>query len=111
MFRVFSVALLIAVCIADTAHAQWEKMTESYSGSNWCFAINGSNLFAGTSAGIFLSSDNGISWKKANVGMPVATDVQALAIHGTNIFAGARNGGIFRSMNNGTSWAVVNTAL
>jgi hypothetical protein len=37
--------------------------------------------------------------------------VSALAVSGTNLFAGTNGGGVFRSSNNGTSWAAVNTDM
>jgi len=38
-------------------------------------------------------------------------DVFALAVSGTNLFAGTLDGGVFLSTNNGTSWTAVNTGL
>jgi hypothetical protein len=38
--------------------------------------------------------------------------VTALAVSGTNLFAGTDGGsGVFRSTNNGTNWTAVNTGL
>ncbi|MCK7528687.1 MAG: hypothetical protein MZV64_69585 [Ignavibacteriales bacterium] len=37
--------------------------------------------------------------------------VSALAVSGTNLFAGTMAGGVFLSTNNGTSWTAVNTGL
>ncbi len=71
------------------------------------FAVSGSNFFAAGS-GVFLSTNNGTSWTK--VGTINAT-VYALAVSGTNLFAGTNNGGVFLSTNNGTSWTAVNTGL
>ena len=39
------------------------------------------------------------------------TLVQALAVSGTNLFAGTYGGGVFLSTNNGTSWTEVNNGL
>jgi hypothetical protein len=55
----------------------------------------GSNLFAGTSGGVFLSTDHGKSWTPVNTGL---TDIYvwSLAVSGTYLFAGAECGGIWR---------------
>jgi len=68
-------------------------------------------LFAGTSgAGVFLSTDNGISWTSANTGL-TNTFVSAFAVSGMNLFAGTSGGGVFLSVNNGTTWSAVNDGL
>jgi hypothetical protein len=66
------------------------------------FAISGNNLFAGTwQGGVFLSSDNGMSWSAVNDGLTNSSDqvssvVHALAIVGTDLYAGTRGAGIWR---------------
>jgi hypothetical protein len=37
--------------------------------------------------------------------------VSALAVSGTNLFAGLQGGGVYLSTNNGTSWTAVNDGL
>jgi hypothetical protein len=49
--------------------------------------LGGSNLLAGTDNGVFLSTNNGASWSAANAGL-TGTSVFALAMSGTNLFAG-----------------------
>jgi photosystem II stability/assembly factor-like uncharacterized protein len=82
----------------------------------------GAGLFAGTygGGGVCLSTDNGASWTPVNTGMPLAIPddsthgyawVTALAVSGTNLFAGTEGGhGVYRS-NMGTTWTAVNTGL
>jgi hypothetical protein len=54
--------------------------------------------------GVFLSTNNGTSWTAVNNGL-TNTFVRALAVSGTNLFAGTvEGGGVFLSTNNGTSW-------
>ncbi len=54
--------------------------------------------------GIYLSSNNGLSWNAVKNGMPDSIGVYSLAISGTNLFAGTCGKGIFLSTNNGISW-------
>jgi len=104
--------LFIIVCLFITSNplcAQWIQTNCPYDTIN-CFAINGSNLFAGTkSSGIFLSTNDGTSWTAVNSGLANAS-INALAVTGTNLFAGT-NAGVFLSTNNGTSWTGVNSRL
>lgn len=67
-------------------------------------------LFAGTEDnGVFLSTDNGNTWIKANSGI---TDliIRSFTSNGNTIFAGGR-GGVYKSSNNGASWSVINNGL
>jgi len=68
-----------------------------------CLAVSGNDLFAGTSVGVFLSTDQGSAWTPINNGLP---NVVALAVGNGNLFA-ATNGGLFLSTNNGSSWSLV----
>ncbi len=74
----------------------------------YALAVHGSNLFAGTDGGVFLSTNNGVSWTAVNTRL-TNTGVSALVVNGSNLFAGT--GGVFLSTNNGTSWTAVNTGL
>jgi len=75
----------------------------------------GANLFAGTdynykfvpNGGIYLSTNNGTSWSSIKTGWYV----YALAVSGTDLFAGTDGGGIFLSTDNGLSWNAINTGL
>jgi ligand-binding sensor domain-containing protein len=70
--------------------------------------VSGSNLFAGTYGGVFLSTNNGTSWTAVNTGFR-NTSVPAFAVSDSNLFAGTYGGGVFLSTNNGTTW--VNSGL
>ncbi|HXX64685.1 MAG TPA: T9SS type A sorting domain-containing protein, partial [Bacteroidota bacterium] len=72
--------------------------------------VSGTNLFAGTGGGVSLSTNNGTSWTAVNAGLTY-TIVHALAVSGSNLFAGTAGGGIFLSTNNGTSWTAASTGL
>ena len=69
--------------------------------------IKADTIFAGTKNGLFLSDDNGNSWKKAGL---KDVSIYALAIKSDTIFAGT-NLGVCLSTNNGYSWKKKNTGL
>jgi hypothetical protein len=72
--------------------------------------VSETGLFVGTSDGLFLSTSNGTNWIAVDSGL-TCSQVLALAVSGTNLFAGTGWGGIFLSTNNGTSWTPVNDGL
>ncbi len=75
-----------------------------------CFAFMGSNILAGTTQGIYASVDGGTSWSDTSGGL-ADYSIDALAISGTNIFAGAATNGVFLSTDDGTTWKAVNNGL
>ena len=113
MKRLLAFFVAVVLLGAQSLQAQWIQINgPSYGGDIRCFAVNGSNLFAGTDGGgVFLSTNNGTSWTAVNAGLPTNTSVYALAVNGSNLFAGTFRGGVFLSTNNGTSWTAVNTGL
>ncbi|MDD5289971.1 MAG: T9SS type A sorting domain-containing protein [Patescibacteria group bacterium] len=69
-----------------------------------CLAVQGNQLFAGTQAGLFVSTDDGVSWT-AVPGISWDTSVRALAVSGKNIFLGTWGKGLFLSTDSGTTWS------
>ena len=71
----------------------------------YSLAVSGTNLLAGTSAGVYRSTNNGTSWTVANTTL---TSVSAFTVSGINLFA-AQGSGVFHSTDNGTSWSQVSS--
>ena len=58
--------------------------------------MSGTNLFVGTAGGgVFLSTNNGASWKEFNKGL-TANSILSLSVSNTNIFAGTDGHGVWR---------------
>ena len=95
MKKLLLLAAIILVNFVPLINAQWVQTNGPYGGTVNCFAVSpngagGTNLFAGADGGgVSLSTDSGISWKKVNSGLTNNT-VNALAVSGTNLFAGTR---------------------
>lgn len=66
-------------------------------------------VFAGTSAGIYRSTDNGATWQVANTGLKYLTDVNIFVCN-DNVYA-YTSGDVFSTGNNGESWLCVSTGL
>ncbi|MDD5673538.1 MAG: PQQ-binding-like beta-propeller repeat protein, partial [Chitinivibrionales bacterium] len=107
---------------AGTQYAGVYRSTDA--GANWAqvnsglanapvlsLAASGNNLFAGMQNGIFLSTNNGTSWIEADSGLAPYTAVHALAVNGTNIFAGTYYHGVYLSSDSGISWIAVDSGL
>ena len=85
--------------------ASWNASGLAPSGV-YVLAISGKNLFAGAN-GLFLSTNNGTSWDTV---LP-STNITALAVDSSNLFAGAAYGGVYRSTDNGTTWTSSDSGL
>jgi hypothetical protein len=76
----------------------------------FCFAVEDTNIFAGTwGYGVFRSSDGGTSWIPVNSGLP-STSVLSMIVHGGNVVAGTFNG-IYLSTDEGSNWIQVSDGL
>lgn len=82
----------------------------------WQFAVSGTNIFAGITTdrageyGVYRSTDNGASWAPSRTGLPLAWDVNSIAVSGDDIFAGTF-GGVFLSTDQGANWSPMNSGL
>jgi hypothetical protein len=79
-------------------------------------SASATKLLAGTSAGMFRSTDNGTQWNASNTGLPKDTygntrEVSAIGQSGSDLFAGTSLGGVFRSRDGGSTWVEVNIGL
>jgi hypothetical protein len=68
--------------------------------------IYGTGVLAAGPGDIYSSSDNGTTWTPLNTGF--GSDINAIAVGGTAIFAGTSFGGVYVSTNGGSSWATFN---
>ncbi len=107
--------LLIGCIFTNTipSFAQWIQTTGPTSSNIKCFAQSGSNLYAGTyQDGVFLSTNNGTTWKAINNGIGSFNDIFSIAVSGSNLFVlGYYYDGnyalIFSSTDNGANWTRV----
>src|ERR1035437_2583652 len=104
-----SIVLFFFIASTEILQAQWMQTNGPGGGVVNCFAFSGSNIFAGTDNGVYLSTNSGSSWTAVNNGLH--EQVMALAVSGTNLIAGIHLDGIYLSTNNGTSWAAVTNGL
>jgi len=100
---VFCLAISLFTCHAVVLRAQWVPATTPSSWKIWTLAVNGPDLFAGTTEGLFHSVDNGVTWTAATKGL-INTNIRSIAVIGGTLFAGTDGSGVYRSANNGASW-------
>jgi len=101
----------------------WGMYQTTDKGANWTkvgfngieiysYTKIGEKIFAGTSVGAAVSTDNGVTW--ANVAIDTKEKVKALAVSGSKFFAGIKGGewidyshysyGVYLSTDNGVTW-------
>ena len=107
--RTILVLFFLSLMHAGVAHAQWVQTNGPYGGMINSLGREWHESLCGTGGGgVFLSTNNGTSWTATGL---TRAWVCALAVSGTNLFAGTLEGGVFLSTNNGTSWTAVNNGL
>jgi photosystem II stability/assembly factor-like uncharacterized protein len=74
---------------------------------------NPSRIYAGTTVGMFTSTDGGSNWNPSSSGMG-EKGVRCIAINSNDpniIYAGTEYYGVFKSINGGANWQAINTGL
>jgi photosystem II stability/assembly factor-like uncharacterized protein len=76
----------------------------------YSFALNGSNIFAGTNNnwGIYLSINNGTTWTQTGL---TGIAINCITVSGSNMLVGTNGYGVYLSTDNGTNWTTANTGL
>jgi uncharacterized protein (TIGR03437 family) len=105
--------LLITVLLFSLASAtlgqgtlQWRPLAPIQGGSVLALLSAGGRVYAGTRyRGVFISTDNGTTWRQASNGLGDIA-VYALAAVGSNVLAATADG-IFRTTDGGQSWVRV----
>ncbi len=113
---IFLLASNLVVPGKSVLFGQWVQ-TSLDSGYVNCFAVSGTNLFAGAGdryyggdgGDVFRSTDNGANWAMVDSGL-AGTPVLSLAPSRTDLLAGTPSG-FFRSTNDGTSWTAADSGL
>ncbi len=104
---------LILCVTAQVTQGQWIQTSTDSSGLAWCFAVEGSEIFAGTAGkGVLRSIDEGDHWITVSTGLKTKTDSLVFALitgaraqPGLPISLVAGTGdGIFFSTNSGGLW-------
>ncbi|HUI29672.1 MAG TPA: T9SS type A sorting domain-containing protein [Candidatus Acidoferrales bacterium] len=102
---------ILFVCLATMLqpklHAQWFSTTGSFGSIITCLAISDTDIFVGTQTGVFLSTNDGLTWTAENSGLPTNFDSGILAVSGDTLFVSEYTD-IFRSSNSGSSWNAIN---
>ncbi len=65
--------------------------------------ISGSNYYAGTNSGIYISHDDGATWAASNTGL-TNTTIYAVEWDGAKLYAGTAGAGVFSSTDFGATW-------
>lgn len=108
--------LLFLACLfglfAAPLHGQWKQCNGPYGGKVSRFALNGTAMFAGVyDGGVYLSNDNGSSWKKKNNGLSNLSVIAIEVLDDSVIIVATFTGGVFRSTDNGDTWVKDTTTL
>jgi photosystem II stability/assembly factor-like uncharacterized protein len=105
------VMVIFVILMGEISIAQdfWRNVYQSSSVSFNCVNTNSKNiLFAGSSAGIIKSPDNGISWSSFFI--PQQEILTLVVNQAGEIYAGTNGNGIFKSADNGDTWKSIGLA-
>lgn len=102
---------ILATGLTSPASAQWVRTRGPYGGSVSALVSDGITAYAGTWAGVFKSTDSGMSWSATGwLGMGFG-NIRSLAMNGSSVYAGNSDTGIYRSTDAGSTWSDVSKGL
>src|SRR5262245_2860893 len=108
LFAAFVFAL--AFSPASPLFAQWTPTSGPLGADVRSTLTTPGRIFAGTSSGVFASTDNGVTWNPVNSGLPDTATVNALTASGGRILAGTTLG-MYATTDNGATWTAVTSGL
>jgi len=108
-FHRFSISIIIGLLLVSVTHAQWTQTNGPVGGSVGPFAVLGNRVFAGTTNGIFSSTDHGTSWTRQN-GFNGVRYMTAMTTVGGALIAAASDS-VYRSLDSGTTWQNITKGL
>jgi Secretion system C-terminal sorting domain len=103
-------SLLTILLFTISIKAQWVHNGLSTSDTVFNFIQYNGNLYAATHMGVFLSTDNGISWTVKNTGLGYR-QVNDLAYDNNILYAAVEYWNVYRSSDNGNNWDSVGTGI
>lgn len=105
--RIFLLTFLILnLNFSNKCICQWVQTDGIYGGSVYSIAVDGSNIFAGCYASVFLSSNSGQTWNRTSFSPHYYLSVISLAVNGQYVYAGLNyDSGLYRSTDYGQTWA------
>ncbi len=92
----------------DNGNTWFETKNELEKARIYSLGIQGSNFYAGTHDGIYLSTDLCESWKKIGLDSNI---IFSINIYKNHIFASTWKNGIFLSSDSGKTWTAINDGL
>ena len=100
------ILLILSTSAGSKIYAQWINLSPISSSDINSIVGRGSEIYAGAyDKGIYLSTDNGDSWKLYNQGL-LGLEVTCLLSTGSDIFAGTYYNGLYKL--EGSTWTPVN---
>jgi len=95
----------------DSQSQSWTEVNNGLLDRNVnIFAVSGGKLFVGTEVGVWVTTDNGESWKSANSGMNAQHGVGEMAVRDNRLLVQGF-GGVYASADNGNTWTPVKDSI
>ena len=119
---VYALGVFGSTTLAGVANHEQGIYHSFNNGSTWtffstgvdvdAFAAYGSTLYAGTSGnGVYISTDNGVTWGSDGTSTISSESVNALLVSGTTIYAATGSGVYYRTLPSSAYWYLEGTGL
>src|SRR5262245_35335602 len=105
------VLTLSFVVLAQPAWAQWTPITEIPATPMLSVWVNGDTIAASGDTAVYISTNNGATWKSSSKVPGDAVEVERVRMHDGRLYAATRGAGVFVSDDLGDTWTDFNQGL
>src|ERR1051325_6448890 len=99
--KIYPLIVISLFCLAHDMRAQWiQTNSPKHGGWTWALTTSGVTSAVSTDSGIYLSTDDGITWVQQDRSFRFA----CLQFFESDLFAGTSKDGLFHSTDSGRSW-------
>lgn len=93
--------LLFFAIASEVVNAQWTVTKGPYGGDIRCMTTFKNVIYAGTGSGVYISSNNGLSWKDISI---LRNGTVLSMVHNDTFVFASSSKGIFRTKDHGNNW-------
>lgn len=111
--NIFAGTALMGISKTSDNGISWTQVNTGLPSNTYqTLLLKGTDIFTGSSNGVYMTTNNGVQWNNVSTGLTGnALNVNKLILSANNNIYAATLGGVFVTTNNGSNWSALNAGL